>query len=203
MIQTNADIEPGDSGGPLVNSAGQVIGMDTAASSDSGQPAPRLGQHDRVRDPDQPALSIAHQIETGQASATVHIGATGFLGVAIASQSSGGFGATTSGAPVEGAIQDTPAAQLGLTGGDTIQSVGGHSIGSATDLQNVIEQVPPRRQGDSYLDRSARPVAQRRYRADRGTGRLTQTRRARRRGGRAAWIRGPGRFEPAGPRYAC
>src|SRR5579872_4333653 len=33
LIQTNANIQPGDSGGPLVNSYGQIIGMDTAASS--------------------------------------------------------------------------------------------------------------------------------------------------------------------------
>jgi len=37
LIQTNANIQPGDSGGPLVNSYGQIIGMDTAASS-SGSP---------------------------------------------------------------------------------------------------------------------------------------------------------------------
>ena len=35
LIQTNAPIQPGDSGGPLVNSAGQVVGIDTAASSSS------------------------------------------------------------------------------------------------------------------------------------------------------------------------
>jgi S1-C subfamily serine protease len=33
MIESNADIQPGDSGGSLVNQYGQVIGMDTAASS--------------------------------------------------------------------------------------------------------------------------------------------------------------------------
>ena len=33
LIETNADIQPGDSGGSLVNAYGQVIGMDTAASS--------------------------------------------------------------------------------------------------------------------------------------------------------------------------
>ena len=36
MIETNAPIQPGDSGGPLVDSAGQVVGIDTAASSGSG-----------------------------------------------------------------------------------------------------------------------------------------------------------------------
>jgi S1-C subfamily serine protease len=32
LIQTNANIQPGDSGGPLLNTAGQVVGMDTAAA---------------------------------------------------------------------------------------------------------------------------------------------------------------------------
>ncbi|MBO0804174.1 MAG: trypsin-like peptidase domain-containing protein [Nocardiopsaceae bacterium] len=43
MMETNADIQSGDSGGPLVNNHGQVIGMDTAASS-SYQLGPGSGQ---------------------------------------------------------------------------------------------------------------------------------------------------------------
>ena len=35
MIETNAPIQPGDSGGALVNTAGQVVGINTAASSAS------------------------------------------------------------------------------------------------------------------------------------------------------------------------
>ena len=50
MIQTNADIVSGDSGGPLVNSAGQVIGMDTAGNNVSFTAAAVGG---RLRDPDQ------------------------------------------------------------------------------------------------------------------------------------------------------
>ena len=38
LIQSNAPIQPGDSGGSLVNSYGQVVGMDTAASSASASP---------------------------------------------------------------------------------------------------------------------------------------------------------------------
>src|SRR3984885_4170278 len=37
LIERNANIQPGDSGGPLVNSYGQIIGMDTAASSSGTQ----------------------------------------------------------------------------------------------------------------------------------------------------------------------
>ena len=55
LIETNADIQPGDSGGSLVNSYGQVIGMDTAASSSGTQNpvAVRSGPGAGLRHPDQ------------------------------------------------------------------------------------------------------------------------------------------------------
>ena len=51
LIETNADIQPGDSGGSLVNAYGEVIGMDTAASSacQSGQSAGPVGPVGPVR----------------------------------------------------------------------------------------------------------------------------------------------------------
>src|SRR5207253_9094121 len=82
LIETNADIQPGDSGGALVNSFGQVVGMNTAASSgtqfqsESGQAAAQA-----YAIPIDKAESIAKQIEAGQRSSTVHIGATAFLGI--------------------------------------------------------------------------------------------------------------------------
>ncbi len=61
LIETNADIQPGDSGGSLVNAYGQVIGMDTAASSgtqvqsQSGQTAGQASRSRSTRQP--PSLS--------------------------------------------------------------------------------------------------------------------------------------------------
>ena len=57
LIETDAPIQPGDSGGPLVNVYGQVIGMDTAASSSYQLPGPvpaRSGPEHRagLLDPD-------------------------------------------------------------------------------------------------------------------------------------------------------
>src|SRR5581483_4845455 len=78
LIQIDAPLEPGDSGGPLVNKSGQVVGIDTAASATR-----RFSAGDSVgfAVPIDRATALAAQIEAGQASATVHLGVPGQLGV--------------------------------------------------------------------------------------------------------------------------
>jgi S1-C subfamily serine protease len=146
MIETNANIQAGDSGGALVNEYGQIIGMNTAAysgytfSGGFGNPANNTTQGFAI--PIDKALTIAKQIESGQSSDQVHIGATGFLGVALATGSAG-FGATGSGVYVQGTEPGLPAYKAGLTQGDTITSVAGQSVNSEADVQAVIEQHHP------------------------------------------------------------
>src|SRR5260370_761664 len=83
LIGHNAPIKPGDSGGALVTRAGKVIGINTAASSAHGF---RLqGQTQAFAVPINQAVSIANRIEAARGSAKVHIGATGFVGVAVVS----------------------------------------------------------------------------------------------------------------------
>jgi S1-C subfamily serine protease len=164
MIETNANIQPGDSGGPLVNRAGQVIGIDTAASSASGSGQDPFGGSGQGQDPfggwssQSPsssgqsqtqaftipinkALAIADQIEAGNASSTVHIGATGFLGVELASPDSSASGG--SGLTVEGTLPGSPAAQAGLSAGDVIDSVDGQAVSSQSGLQSELLQHHP------------------------------------------------------------
>jgi S1-C subfamily serine protease len=145
MIRTNANIEPGDSGGPLLNKSGEVIGMDTAASTGSsgGYGTTASVSTTAFSIPINKAMSIVDQIEAGKASATVHIGATAFLGVEVASASSGGFGQVSSGVPVGGTVPGTAAAAAGLGAGDTILSVGGDQTASGSDLQQVISRHHP------------------------------------------------------------
>ncbi len=165
LLETNAGIEPGDSGGPLVKTSGQVLGMDTAASTDgtSSQSSAQSTSGtvssgtQAYAIPIDKALSLATQIEAGTASTTVHIGATAFLGVEVESTdagssgtgSFGGFGGfgdsgqgttggTTSGALVAGIASGTPASVAGLSAGDTITSVGDHTVSSPTALSQVM-----------------------------------------------------------------
>jgi S1-C subfamily serine protease len=186
LIETNADIQPGDSGGPLVNSYGQIIGMDTAASSSGSQVggnggsgggfggfgdgsgsgfggsgsgfggefggsgssgsgstgSSSSGQDSTTQGyaiPIGTALSVAAQIEAGQASSTVHIGATAFLGLELASSDQQG----SSGVALAGAASGTPAATAGLGEGDVVTSLNGQSVSSSTDIQHILVGLHP------------------------------------------------------------
>jgi len=85
MIETNANIVAGDSGGPLVNSAGRVIGMDTAGNDVSfNQQQPASG----FAIPINTALAVANQIRAGQASSSIVIGYPPFVGIYVGQSSS-------------------------------------------------------------------------------------------------------------------
>jgi len=154
LIETNANIQPGDSGGSLVNSYGQVIGMDTAASGSQGSSGGSQSAEQAFAIPINDALSIAKQIEAGNASGDVHIGATAFLGVEIGSSSSNagsgsgnsGSQGTMSGVSISGALSGSPAANAGLGAGDTITAIGGRSVSSPEDISHVLVKYHP---GDS------------------------------------------------------
>jgi S1-C subfamily serine protease len=127
LIEVNAAIQAGDSGGPLYSVDGTIIGMDTAASS--GGPA------DGYAIPIGTARAIAGQIESGVDNATIHQGNPAFLGVTMAD---GAGGAT-----VAGALSGGAAERAGISAGDVITSVDGHSIGSAADLSSTLAGYAP------------------------------------------------------------
>jgi S1-C subfamily serine protease len=161
MIQTNTPIEEGDSGGPLVNGSGEVVGMDTAANSNSG-----FGGYSAATTgfaiPINTAMTIANQISSGKASANVHIGLAGFMGVNVADASNasecssggdnfGGFGGfsspVSSGALVCQVYPNSPASSGGLASGDVITSVNGSAISSADGLTALTATSHP---GDQF-----------------------------------------------------
>jgi len=149
LIETNAAVLPGDSGGPIVNDGGQVVGMDAAASAANSSYTAQPAKVQGFAIPIDTALAIARQIESGQSSATVHVGPTGFLGVEVvpSPQVAGGFGDAagpqTQGAFVVGALKGYPAAQLGLKQGDVITAVGGQPVTSASRLTDLLSAHHP------------------------------------------------------------
>jgi S1-C subfamily serine protease len=158
LIETNAAIQPGDSGGPLVNTYGQVVGMDTAASTSPSttgfQSAQTQTQTQAFAIPISEASSIASAIEAGTSASTTHLGATAFLGVEVSASSAGGYGgyggygngygsAASEGATVAGVVSGSAAGQAGLAEGDQITSVAGNTITSSSDIASVLEKYHP------------------------------------------------------------
>ena len=138
LIRTNVPLQPGDSGGPLVTTAGTVIGMDTAASSGYEF---QSGAAEGFAIPVGDAVSVARQIEAGRGSATVHVGATGFLGVQVALYAVPFT--SRSEAVVVGTMPGLPAARAGLRPGDVIVSINGHAVTSPPGIQALLEPYHP------------------------------------------------------------
>jgi len=130
LIETDADVQAGDSGGPLYDTAsGEIIGMDTAASTGGNV----LG----YAIPISSALSVAEQITGGVDSATIHQGYPAFLGVSVNPRGA------THGAAIAGVLSGGPAEQTGLAAGDVITALGGTTIGSADDLTGALDGHDP------------------------------------------------------------
>ncbi|MGE5287581.1 MAG: trypsin-like peptidase domain-containing protein [Micromonosporaceae bacterium] len=158
VMQTNAQIGSGDSGGPLANASGQVIGMDTAASSNN------FGQSESIgfAIPINHAISIAREIAAGHGSSTIQIGLPAFLGVQVCDVSQaercmgngfgfGGAGSSSiapvsSGALVAGVVNGTPAQSAGIAAGDVITGLGSANVTTAQSLTTAMRSHRP---GDS------------------------------------------------------
>jgi S1-C subfamily serine protease len=152
LIETNAPIEPGDSGGPLVTTSGKVVGMDTAALDSSGGYgfSQTTAATQAYAIPINTALSIAKEIENGDASTTVHIGTTAILGIEVTPTNSGDIGpingeptTTTNGVTVGTIMANTPAASSGLAAGDVIISFDGHTVSTTSQLSNLEYTMKP------------------------------------------------------------
>ncbi|MCG8424183.1 MAG: trypsin-like peptidase domain-containing protein [Proteobacteria bacterium] len=139
VIQTDASINPGNSGGPLIDSAGRLIGVNTAIYSPSGGSAgigfavpvdtvnrivPQLIQHGRVV---RPGLGIS----IGSAQAAAQLNLEGVLIVKV--------------------FEGTAAAAAGLRGvyrgpsggwilGDIIVAMSGVRVLDANDLYRLLDQ---------------------------------------------------------------
>ncbi len=143
LIQTDAAINPGNSGGPLINSAGEVIGVNTAVNAN----AQGIG----FSIPIDVAKPILQQALKGEKLSRSYIGVryspvTQQLakdqGLSVANGALIGSG--TAGTPP--VLADSPAAKAGLQVGDVIVAVDGTPIDAQHDLSMLIL---PHKPGDT------------------------------------------------------
>jgi serine protease Do len=132
-LQTDAAINPGNSGGPLVNLDGEVIGINTAISSNSGG-----NEGVGFAIPINQAKWIARQLTDGE---TVHRARLGVMIQPLTQDLAQQFNVKTpEGALVAGVSPDGPAAKVGMKAGDVIVEFGGQAVANPQALQNVVEQ---------------------------------------------------------------
>ena len=135
FLQTDAAINPGNSGGPLVNMAGQVIGVNTAIRSSTGG-----SQGVGLAIPSSLAKSIMEQLLKNGVVRRAYLGVyvrsleqdvAARLGVADGT-----------GVVVAQVVDGSPAAKAGMQPGDVLTTVGGKTITSGGQLQQLVAALP-------------------------------------------------------------
>jgi S1-C subfamily serine protease len=141
LIQTDAAINPGNSGGPLIDSAGRLIGVNTAIYSPSGAYAgigfavpidtvnrvvPRLiADGNYVR----PALGIQVDDDASRL-VTKELGVSGVLILKV----------TPGSAAQRAGLRDTSLTRDGdIIPGDIIQAIDGRAVGNVEELLNALD----------------------------------------------------------------
>jgi 2-alkenal reductase len=163
LIQTDAAINPGNSGGPLLNSAGQVIGVNTAVASS----AQGIG----FAIPIDVAKPIMQQALAGQQLSRPWIGVYYVpINKQLATEQKlsvdqGAWIKAPSGAG-QAVIAGSPAAKAGLQDGDIITAVDGQAVDGAHDLST---RIVPHAPGDTVTFTVLRDGASREVRITLGT----------------------------------
>ena len=149
-IQTSAPINPGNSGGALVNTAGQVIGIPTAAASGpQGSQAQGIG----FAIPANLARDIAGQLITSGHVTSTHRAAIGAQ-VANLTRADG----TTAGPGIVSVTSGGPADRAGLRAGDVIQAVGQTRTPDAAALTGALAARDPGQAVPVTVDRGGQTV---------------------------------------------
>ncbi len=168
FIQTDAAINFGNSGGPLLNSAGEVIGVNSAISS--------VGQGIGFAVPINTAKTILPQLK-----ASGHV-SRGYLGVRLQNVTPDlrdGFGLKdTKGALVQDVERGLPGDKAGILPGDVIVGVDGEAVSTTDELVRNISARMPGTRVRLNLIRDGKPVAVTARLEDRGE-HINTTRQAR------------------------
>jgi serine protease Do len=133
VIQTDTAINPGNSGGPLVNSAGEVVGINTAVAGD----AQNIGFSIAIN----AAKPIIEELRQGTTRSRP------FLGVKMITftpEYAEGLGVTVnSGAVVADVTAGSGAEVAGLRTGDVITAIDGKEVKAAEDVTSAVNSHKP------------------------------------------------------------
>jgi serine protease Do len=154
FIQTDASINPGNSGGPLFDTAGAVVGVNTAIFSPSGG---NIGIGFAV-----PSKLAQRVVDELRRSGRVE---RGWLGVSLQPldrELAAALGAQdTRGVLIAGVEPGSPAARGGLQVGDLVTQVDGQAVRGARDLAMAIGDRKPGATVAMTLRRDGEQVQQR------------------------------------------
>jgi serine protease Do len=150
LIQTDAAINPGNSGGPLIDSAGRVIGINTAMIADRGGASRGLGfaipinaAHDLIQNIPVNAAAIRPLRERPARNRP----ARAMLGVVlgdITPEIAAAFHMDIhDGVLVARVAPDSPADRAGLRSGDIVTLVNGERVHDSEELSDAIGHLKP------------------------------------------------------------
>src|SRR6267142_1962058 len=178
FIQTDAAINPGNSGGALIDTAGNLVGINTAIYSRSGG---SLGIGFAI--PASSAKQIMEQIiETGSVT-------RGWIGVEaqeITPEIADSFRlSSTNGVLIAGVLRGGPAEKAGLKPGDILVAIEGKSVKDPNSMLNLVAALVPGKPASIRLKRDnkdvevqvavgKRPTQQRRRRCRRAVSRRAE-----------------------------
>lgn len=134
FLQTDAAINPGNSGGPLVNLDGEVVGINTAISSQNGG-----YQGVGFAIPVNLAKWVADQLKN---RGTVERAYLGVVIQQVSQELAERFGVKANqGVLVSDVRDNTPASKAGLKAGDVVLEFSGQPVNKPAELQGLVEQA--------------------------------------------------------------
>ena len=136
LLQTDAAINPGNSGGPLIDTAGRLVGINTAAAGAGA--AENVGFAIAIDS----ALPIIQEIVSEPAEERAWLGVLiSDIDPTVASEL--GLPPDVQGALITEIVNGAPADDAGIEPGDVITSIEGDPVRGAEDLTEILVEHPP------------------------------------------------------------
>jgi serine protease DegQ len=151
FIQTDAAINPGNSGGALIDTAGNLIGINTAIYSRSGG---SLGIGFAI-----PASSARQVMEQIVATGSVTRGWIGVEAQEMTPELAASFqGPRSGGVLIAGVLRGGPADKAGFRPGDVLVAINGKPVKDPNSMLNLVAALVPGKPAAVRLRRDAKDV---------------------------------------------